>query len=159
MEFIMGSRLAGVTVRQHYMIIDFHIVEASKLKALQYTCQLLAKDYQAQNLVYIQTENAEEAERLDALLWTYQDDSFVPHQQHDPQSDCPIQIGFGDIPDNFPIFYNLGREIPTFYAQLRHIIEIVYLDPEIQQLARERFKQYRADGYDINTYKIKAQQI
>jgi DNA polymerase-3 subunit chi len=54
---------------------------------------------------------------------------------------------------------NLSRDIPAFYSQFKHVIEIVFPDPVVQQLARTRYKQYRDQGHEINTIKVKANEI
>lgn len=144
------------------MKIDFHILEkASMQKSLYFACQLIEKAYTDQRQVYIHTNSREEAERLDALLWTYRDDSFIPHHLYSHTDDCPppIQIGFGDSSvekavDSQDVLVNLSREIPPFYKQFKHIIEIVFSDSDMQQLARERYRQYRDQGYEINTNKL-----
>lgn len=142
------------------MKVDFYILEAtSGQKSLFYACQLLEKIYAEQKRVYINTSSKEEAERFDGLLWTYRDDSFLPHNLYNPTDDCPppIQIGYGETPAaHQEVLLNLCKEIPRFYKQFTHVIEIVFSDPLVQQLARERFKQYRDQGCEINTYKLKA---
>lgn len=145
------------------MNIDFYILETSSgQQSLQFTCKLIEKLYsEQQKQIYIQTSSRVEAERFDALLWTYRDDSFLPHNIYSPLDDVPppISIGFDDAeaPDEHnDILINLSREIPSFYDQFNHVIEIVSSDPLVQQLARERYKQYRELGHTINTIKLKA---
>lgn len=140
--------------------VDFYILEeASGQKSLFFACQLVEKVMKETANVYIQANSREEAQRLDALLWTYKEDSFLPHQLYDPEASNPppVQIGWDHTPQQLSgILLNLSRQIPPFYAQFTRVIEIVFSDPLVQQLARERFKHYRDQGCDINTYKLKA---
>jgi DNA polymerase-3 subunit chi len=141
--------------------IDFHILEeTSGLKSLHYACQLIEKTYQQQKRsIYIHVNSPEEADHFDTLLWTFRDDSFLPHDLHDPthHASAPIEIGFNEAPSRHDnIMINLHNNIPRFYAQFNQVIEIVFSDASMQQLARARFKQYRDAGCEINTYKIKA---
>lgn len=138
------------------MKIDFYILEtSSQQQANLFACQLLEKFYAEQNLpIFVHTNSRADAERFDAMLWTYRDDSFIPHQLHKDDSNTPIQIGFGEKPSTEQaILFNLGSQIPAFYQQCKQIIEIVFTDPNVQQLARQRYKQYRDQGHEINTIK------
>ncbi len=140
------------------MNIDFYILEkASFPQALLHACQLVNEAYAAQETLYIHTSTQTEAEHIDTLLWTYQDDSFIPHKLYDPGDSTPppVQIGF-DLTPLKPanILLNLTREIPAFYSQYSRMIEIVFSDPLVQQLARDRFRQYRDLGHELTTHKI-----
>lgn len=143
------------------MNIAFHVLELSSgLPSLRYICGLIEK-IDKQQPVYIFVNSQDEAERLDTLLWTYRDDSFIPHQllRTDDDMPPPIQIGHREPPASLRgTLINLRQEIPAFFKQFDPMIEIVFSDPVMQQLARERYRQYRDQGCDIQTYKIKASQ-
>lgn len=143
--------------------VDFYILEAaSGQKSLLFACQLIEKFYGEQKQVFVHTASREEAERFNTLLWTYRDDSFVPHQIYQENHDTPppIQIGLGSGPAKAgDVLVNLSQQIPAYYQQFSHVIEIVFSDPHVQQLARERYKQYRDQGGDMNTIKLKAHEM
>lgn len=145
------------------MRIDFYVLETvSGQKALLFACQLLEKAYAAQKQVYVHTNSREEAERLDALLWTYRDDSFVPHNLYVENEEFPplVQIGWNDNQrQEGLLLINLAKDIPSSHQQFKEMIEIVFADPVVQQLARTRYKQYRDQGFDINTIKLKTSEI
>jgi len=143
------------------MKIDFYVLDTTnRQKSHFFACRLLEKLYtEQQKTIFIQTNAREDADRFDALLWTYRDDGFLPHNLATASEDnnAPIQIGFGEAPAKaYAILLNLSNIIPPFYTQFEHVIEIVFSDPLVQQLARERYKQYRDQGYEINTIKLKA---
>lgn len=143
--------------------IDFYILEeASNLKSQHFACRLLEDLHQHNEKIYIHTSTRDEAERLDTLLWTFKEDSFLPHNLYDPADEFPpaIQIGCKDAPkDHQHILLNLDRSVPSFYTQFQRVIEIVFSDPNVQQLARDRFKYYRDNGCNITTHKIKANDV
>lgn len=159
------------------MQIDFYILDdTSSQKSLFFACGLIEKLHQKQRRIYIHAQSRHEAERIDALLWTYRDDSFLPHNLYHPSDDFPpsIQIGFDDTAsesshevsrcasndtENSDVLLNLSHELPPFYKHFQQVIEIVFSDPLTQQLARERYKHYREQGYEITTHKLKANQI
>lgn len=140
------------------MQVDFYILEASSnAQSWFFACQLLEKIYANQQIAYIHTNSREEAERFDALLWTYREDSFLPHQLVQTSADfsSPIVIGYEETIFHGDILLNLSKSIPSFHHQFSQIIEIVFSEPVVQQLARERYKQYRDQGYKITTHKEK----
>lgn len=146
------------------MKVDFYVLEAaSGQKSLFFACKLIEKLHGEQKRVYIHTRGKDEAERFDALLWTYREDSFLPHNLYqegvaDPHP--PLQIGYGPAPTTHrDTLINLDFALPAFFTQFTHVIEIVFSDPHVQQLARERFKQYREHGCEIHTIKLKAHEI
>jgi DNA polymerase III subunit chi len=143
--------------------IDFYVLEsASGQKSLHFACQLIEKAYAEQKRIFVHTDTHADAERFDALLWTYRDDSFLPHALVQPNdvNSPPIQIGFGDAPtEPLDTLLNLSKDIPAFYRQFNHIVEIVFPDPIVQQSARQRFKHYRENECNINTIKLKANEI
>ena len=143
------------------MKADFYILENSnKQQAMLFACKLAEKAHAGNEKMYIHTTSADEAEKLDKLLWTYRDDSFLPHELVSADSIAPILIGHTIPANNMTgTLLNFHREIPAFYTQFNHIIEIVHNDPSVQQLARERFRQYRDAGIAINTHKLKASDL
>lgn len=139
------------------MKIDFYILDVDRQKSLFFACQLIEKIY-LQQRIYIHLAAADTAEYFDNLLWSYREDSFLPHQLYNENDDNPppIQIGYGtQIPKHQEVLINLHHEIPNFYQDFNHLIEIVFSDTLMQQLARERYKQYRDHGHELNIYKEK----
>lgn len=137
--------------------IDFYILsEGNELTSLQLTCQLIEKAYKNQHRVYVHTQNETQAHKLDEMLWTYREDSFLPHNLYGegPEPTPPIQIGFNVTPEKHrDVLINLTTEIPQFFKQFNRVLEIVPNDDAIQAIARERFKQYRAQNFELNVFK------
>ncbi|HEX4045697.1 MAG TPA: DNA polymerase III subunit chi [Gammaproteobacteria bacterium] len=139
--------------------VQFHILPHTRAPlAWQYVCGLVEKLYDEQpESIYLHTDSKADAERLNDLLWTYRDDGFLPHQLYQPNAtDTPprIQIGFAENPGLNGTLINLSQQVPSFYCDFKQIIEIVFTDPVVQQLGRERFRFYRTQGCDINTRKL-----
>lgn len=138
--------------------VDFYVLNnMSSQGSLNFACGLLEKAHMDNQRVYIHAGSPAEAERVDALLWTYRDDSFLPHQICTPHNlDCPILIGTSTeyTAGARDILVNLTPSVPLFYKQFTRVIEIIFNDATVQQLGRERFKYYRNEQCDINTHKI-----
>ena len=141
------------------MKIDFYVLEQTDYQqALLLACNVVEDAHNNQQSVYIHASSLEEANKIDELLWSFRDDSFLPHNLYDAADACPppIQIGHDATPPHQAVLVNLSKEVPKFYQQFQQVIEIVFSEPSVQQLARERYKHYRESGYDITTHKIKA---
>lgn len=138
------------------MQIDFYVLETtSSQKARFFACQLIEKLYvEQQKNIYVNMTTQDEAEQFDALLWTWRDDSFIPHQVYDiNKPPVSVQIGSGVTPNVKDVLLNFHSDIPAFYPQFDYLVEIVFINPQIQQAARDRFKQYREQGHTVNTIK------
>ncbi|MEA2080825.1 MAG: DNA polymerase III subunit chi, partial [Pseudomonadota bacterium] len=60
--------------------VDFYLLQDdSAQNRISFACRLADKAYRLGNRVFIHTESAEQSRRLDDLLWTFQQNSFVPH--------------------------------------------------------------------------------
>jgi DNA polymerase III subunit chi len=143
--------------------IDFYILAEGDAKTrTQFACRLIEKAYKNRHRIYIHTENKADAHALDELLWTYRDDSFLPHNLYGdgPEPAPPIQIGFGVTPEKQrDILINLGNQVPVFFAQFSRVLELVSNEPAQQELGRERFRFYRSQGLNIDTHKLQEVEV
>ena len=143
--------------------IDFYLLENPGVTTrLDFACRLTEKAYKNKHRIYIHASNQAEAHQLDELLWTYREDSFLPHNLlgEGPAPTPPIQIGFNQKPDNHrDILLNLNETVPEFYSGFARVLELVPSDTAAQALARERYRFYRAAGYDINTHKLQSIEV
>lgn len=140
--------------------IDFYILATdSEADRLGFVCRLIEKAYKNQHRIYIHAESVALAHQLDELLWTYRDDSFLPHNLlgEGPDPAPPIQIGFEQKPVNHrDILINLQPSIPEFVTQFSRVCEIIRNDAECQAIARDNYREYRTRGYEINTHKLQS---
>lgn len=140
--------------------IDFYILpEANPISLLQFTCRLIEKAFQQQHRIYVHTENRALAHQLDEMLWTYRDDSFLPHNLYGegPEPAPPIQIGYNPttvLEKHRDILINLDQTIPPFYTQFSRVLELIIQDTAAQEAGRERYRAYRSQGLEINTHKL-----
>lgn len=138
--------------------VDFYLLNDSTEQARWLlTCRLLEKAYLRGHRAFVYCANRQEAESLDELLWTFKDNSFIPHnlQGEGPEPPPPIQIGYQDEPRGFSdILVNLAAEIPSFYSRFRRVIEIVTADETAKELSRNRYREYRAKQCELQTHEI-----
>ncbi len=136
--------------------IDFYILQtADQQQWLMEACRLTEKAYADKRRVYLHADSKTLAHQLDEMLWTYRDTSFLPHNLYGegPDTPPPIQIGYDAVPaQHRDTLINMSGQLPAFFAQFNRVIELVSSDPVMQAAARERYKQYRSQGYEITTH-------
>ncbi|MBA2657091.1 MAG: DNA polymerase III subunit chi [Tatlockia sp.] len=139
------------------MRVDFYLLTGETQDPLLIVCRLLEKAYLRGHKVFVYSASKQEAENLDELLWTFKDNSFIPHnlQGEGPEPPPPIQIGYGEEPRGFDdILVNLRPEIPPFYSRFRRVIEIVANEETAKESSRSRYREYRAKKCDLQTHNI-----
>lgn len=131
--------------------IDFYTLDpASPGDRYLLTCRLVERTYAEHLRVLIHCPDTAAAEHLNRLLWTFRQDSFIPHGlvgQTD-QALTPVLIGRDGTPANEDqVLINLCPETPPFFSRFARICEPVDQDPAVLAAARERFRNYRAQGF------------
>lgn len=136
---------------------DFYILAESSSPS-RFACSIANKAWQQGNSVHIAALTREEAAKMDDLLWTFHDISFLPHALiDDAQAEqTSITIGWpgATCPDR-EVLINLTGEIPDFSKEFDRIVEIVA--PEEKQGARERYKRYRDMGFELHSHDMNAE--
>ncbi|MDD2768418.1 MAG: DNA polymerase III subunit chi [Methylococcus sp.] len=128
--------------------VDFYLLPANE-SAYPYACRLTEKAYRQGHTVFLLTDTAEEAARLDDLLWTFRQGSFVPHllaQGNAEAGTCPVAIGSAPTAGFDDVMINLGTAVPDAFRQFRRIIELVDPEDSARALRREHFRFYRSQG-------------
>lgn len=138
--------------------VDFYILQpGSRNNRYQLACRLAEKAYQQGRRVLLCVDNDEEARHMDRLLWTYRDQSFIPHGllgKADPARN-PVLIGNRDeAGEEHDVLINLAREIPGYFSRFERVAECVDDDPESRAASRDRYRIYRDRGYPLNTHDI-----
>lgn len=138
--------------------VDFYVLSNSGEQARQhFACKLAEKAWRLDNTVHIVTGSSADAERLDALLWTFKDGSFVPHHNVSAGSAIESPITIGCDTDEFEprdLLINLCDGIPAAATSFPRIAELVSADDDAKKDSRQRYSQYRAQGHTINTHKL-----
>ena len=138
--------------------VDFYIL-AEQSSGDRYTmaCRLAGKAWQQGHRVYLHTNSDAESQHLDRLLWTFRQDSFIPHglaAGADPQLN-PVLIGHqGEAGEEHDVLLNLAAEVPQFFSRFQRVAEFIDHDAEIKQGGRNRYSFYRDRGYPLNTHTI-----
>jgi DNA polymerase III subunit chi len=134
--------------------IDFYTSVPDKV---QTACRLASKVYGLGHKIVIFCPDADVASRLDRMLWSHPPTGFIPHCIADNTlaSITPVVIDFrGETPPHDEVLVNLTPQWPQFFSRFKRLVEIVSVEDEDRQLARERYKFYRDRGYEIHTHAL-----
>lgn len=149
--------------------VDFYILATeSENSWLRLACRITEKAIQQNLNVYLHSENAADASRLDGLLWTFSQGSFIPHRLVGSGSDEPFEesvlIGRNDLAAEIPadtqvtqrwdLMINLTTQVPEFFSRYARVAEVIDADPIRRENGRERFRFYRDRGYELNTHNV-----
>lgn len=140
--------------------IDFYVLnEGTRGDRFHFTCRLVERIRKSGLRVLIHCPDRRQARHLDGLLWTYREDSFLPHGlvgETDPAL-TPILISADGRPDDEDqVLINLdGRpEVPSFFSRFQRLCEPLDHDPAVRQAGRQRFAYYRDCGYPLKHHAI-----
>ncbi len=138
--------------------VDFYILAASEpASRLQFVCRLTEKAYGLNNRVYAHVSSPAEAKKLDEMLWTFKQGSFIPHQSLSDSDDkrTPVSIGTPEQWENEgELLINLSEAAPEFATNYTRVAEIVDGQESSRQAGRKRFRQYREMGLEPVTHQI-----
>ena len=130
--------------------IEFHFNAPERL---QYACRFLRKAYANDCRVGVVGSEAV-LRQLDAALWRLSDVDFLPHctAVDGPELQAASAIHLSTDAGHFsglPMLVNLGDEVPVGFERFERLIEIVAVDDHGRMTARQRWKHYTAQGYDL----------
>ncbi len=139
--------------------VDFYVLaQAGEPSRHAFACRLAEKAYRLDNSVHIHANDEADARRLDDLLWTFRDGSFVPHHLLGGDRSgmpSPVTIGYGTMAiESRDLLINLCDQIPSFAKGFPRVAELVTSDEECRQSSRQRFKHYRDQGHTIETHNV-----
>lgn len=137
--------------------VDFYIVESEAAEACEaVTCHLAEKAWNGNLRLLIRTADAAQAARLDRALWTYRQDSFLPHGLLSDQSEEPIVLGVMDeiAPPGYHMLINLAPAVANNLEAYDRVAEVACRESALLKAARNRFRWYRAQGMEPNNHVI-----
>lgn len=128
-----------------------------------FVCRLADQRYRQGQRLHIHTGSGEQARRIDQLLWTFRDNSFVPHalttQLQPDEPHPPICIGETPPPTEptdgqAQLLINLADEVPLFFSRYPIVVEVIDQTPMLLEAGRERYRFYRDRGYRITDHRL-----
>jgi DNA polymerase III subunit chi len=133
------------------MKLEFHTGLPDKLAS---ACRLLAKAHAAGARVAV-CGDAAALDRLDALLWTFEVGSFVPHVRG--KRGAAPKAGWGRTPiwlvddagaaPDCTTLVNLGPELAAGWEGFARVIELVGDDADDVRAGRQRWRAFEQAGH------------
>ena len=136
--------------------VDFYVLpSADPFARLDFACKLTDKAWRLGHRVYLHCSDAGQREELDARLWRFKGETFVPHGPVEDDQDAPVALGIGNDPrQHQDLLINLDLRVPDFFKRFARIAEIVVEEPTIRSAARESFRFYREQGYPLQNHRL-----
>ncbi len=134
---------------------DFYLIAKPRFRAdpLRLVCELARRAFEAEQPTLILVRDAQQAEELDDLLWSFDPDAYLPHQI----------AGIGDIEDDEvtpllvvppgvdtparPLVINLRDEAAL--GEFQRVLEVVPADASAREPLRERWRAYQQRGFEL----------
>ncbi len=134
--------------------IDFYQITETNMSADVLACRLCQKAWDARQKVLLLTTDSEHSERLSHLLWTLDEESFIPHDNEEQDGFItPILVRHeADPRGERQLLINLSADIPVYFAQFERVFELV--TDENKSLARTRYNYYKERGYELKHHKL-----
>jgi DNA polymerase-3 subunit chi len=134
--------------------VDFYInVEARERIA----CTIAAKAIERGVRLFVLTADEAQSERVDRLMWTFAEHSFLPHVRatHPLAAQTPVIIDHAADPlPHDQVLLNLTDTTPSMFSRFERLVEIVSLDPDDRQRARARWRFYSERGYALTSHDL-----
>jgi len=151
----LTKKLTGT--KQTMIQVDFYVLNGRSTETERFACQLAEKAFKKGHKIHIHTADNNQTERMDKLLWTYNDLSFLPHvtMNHELQAETPIHISHTQ--DNAlisDVLINLRSEVPVFYRQFDRVAELVSANAQQRESARNRYREYKQQGCAVTSHEI-----
>ena len=130
--------------------IDFHSKVPDKL---HYACRLIRKAHTTDTKLVVLAEDSAQLMQIDALLWTFSEQDFLPHVIADDALALQTPIVLTDnceqpLPHHQALV-NLSQRTPTCFARFERLFELVSNDSQDLIAGRERYKYYQQRGYPL----------
>lgn len=137
--------------------IDFYKLSSqNRNRVNRFCCQLADKVVKMGNSVFVKTKDAEETRLLDDMMWTFSDNSFLPHAVSGDADtrDTAVIIGHGSCSDTGYLLINLGDALPDNIDAYERIAEIIDDEPQNLQQGRARYAAYKKAAYELHYHEI-----
>ncbi len=133
----------GWELTQAVTRVDFYQIETEE-PTLQFACRLIEKIYLLGMKAHIHTADDDQAKALDALLWTFRGDAFIPHALHSTGEEAPVKISHNvDPQDHSQVLINLSGQVPEFFSRFERVAEVVPQAESQRNSARLNYRFYQ----------------
>ncbi|MDX1796044.1 MAG: DNA polymerase III subunit chi [Hydrogenovibrio sp.] len=119
-----------------------------------FVAKLTNKIFQQQRQCDIRFDNEQDCLRFDQVLWQFQPQAFIPHAIA-LDTRAPIQLWHQTISQPCQdVLLNLHPQFCDDFDQYQRTIEVLDQSEALIEMGRQRWKQYKALGFDPVVHKI-----
>jgi DNA polymerase-3 subunit chi len=124
---------------------------------LALACELAARACAGGRQVALRLADEGAAQRVDQLLWSFDQLAFVPHVtvNHPLAAETPVVIGLAGGAMPWPardLLFNLATDIPPDFADFHTVVEIIGRDEASRLPARARWMHYKQAGHPLKAF-------
>ncbi|HLM52118.1 MAG TPA: DNA polymerase III subunit chi [Pseudoxanthomonas sp.] len=137
---------------------DFYLIAKPRFleEPLKLVCELARRAYDANQWTLVLARDAAQAEALDELLWSFDEDAYIPHQvagtdEEDELTPVLIAAPEVDVPARALV---INLRDAAFQGPCERVLEVVPADASAREPLRERWKQYKARGFELNKHEM-----
>ena len=134
--------------------IDFYTHCANRFEVAS---KLVAKAWAQHGAVRVLTDGAQATEEFGRFLWLWPATGFMPHceLQSPLAAETPILVDHAlEHEGPAAVLVNLHSSPPPFFSRFERMAEIVSLDESDIAAGRERWKFYKARGYEVRSHDL-----
>jgi len=131
---------------------DFYLIDKPRFRddPLLLVCELAKRAFDNGQPALILARSIDQAEQLDEKLWEFDADAFVPHQIAGDDDDAitPVLIVSPETSTaDRPLVINLREDCAP--GLFERVLEVVPADENERLGSRNRWKTYKAAGFDV----------
>lgn len=128
---------------------DFYLIDKPRFREqpLLLVCELVRRAYAQRQPVLVLVRDLDEAEALDELLWSFDEEAFIPHQiagDDDDGETAVLIVPPGVQTPDRTLVVNL-RDEPC-QRDCQRLLEVVPADPDARAGSRARWRAYQQRG-------------
>ena len=142
--------------------VDFYLISNQVNNArFKLASRLANKIQRSDQRALVVTNDESSAQSLDETMWTYNDASFLAHDDlNDKHAASKIHIGPHNtvsqavLERDYDVLINLTSDIPVYSHHFSRIAEIVEADENAKAAGRARYKIYKTEGFELKMHTI-----
>jgi len=134
-------------------------IELPTSNKLKFVCDVTELFYNQHHSLVIYAHDPKSVTQIDQLLWTWKQDSFIPHSRSAQQDTTPVTIyASGEDLADTDVLIQFDPIQPDELSRFRYVIDFAELyDKNRLSDSRRRFKELRnSDNYEIEFLKLGA---
>lgn len=134
--------------------VSFYVLPTESLKERYlFACKLIEKVYHSGQFCYVLTDDAEQSQAIDDLLWTFRAGSFIPHQLYTGDIPALEQVLIGPLPAPAQ-WQKTVINLSSQCANAERVLEILDNSEATKAGGRDRYRHYKEAGHNLTTHKM-----